>query len=229
VISAAHFARETSTRRRDHFTIGRLFQPAEVLYARDAAAAETLVDALVRAALATYGWGRPWLPERFDPETYLRTLLRVSFGREVRPEPTERRTETLHEAQREEQVPVYARLLAHLARNGELRPEAEAEGAAPGPRYSLARPVRLGERVRQTLFFWISTARATARWLKYLVTFEGWLDYIRHKAERHTGRKIELSPRERAFPLLFLWPRVFRYLRHKNDPRGRPPADEAGR
>jgi hypothetical protein len=48
------------------------------------------------------------------------------------------------------------------------------------------------------------------------VTFEGWLDYLLRKAERHTGQEIVLTPRERRLPLVFLWPRVLRYLRHKD-------------
>jgi hypothetical protein len=50
-----------------------------------------------------------------------------------------------------------------------------------------------------------------------VVSFEGWLDYIVRKASRHAGQPIELTPRERRFPLLLLWGRVWRYLRHKDD------------
>jgi hypothetical protein len=49
-----------------------------------------------------------------------------------------------------------------------------------------------------------------------VVTFEGWLDYILRKAERHTGQRIALTAPERRLPLVFLWPRVFRYLRQKD-------------
>ena len=55
-------------------------------------------------------------------------------------------------------------------------------------------------------------ARATVRWLKHVVSFEGWLDYIVQKASRHGGEELQLSERERRFPLLLLWGRVFRYL-----------------
>jgi hypothetical protein len=49
-----------------------------------------------------------------------------------------------------------------------------------------------------------------------VVTFDDWLEFILRKARRHTGQPIELTPRERRLPLVFLWPRVFRYLRHKD-------------
>ena len=207
VIDRRSFARETSRARHDHFCLGRLFQPSEVAYARDAAAAEALLDVLVSAHRETYGWVRPWLPSSFDAEAYCRTLLEVSLSREIRPEPAGR-AEALFAAQREEAVPVYDRLLLDLVSAGELR------SVPPG--YTLARTVGRFERARLNLYFACSLARATLRWAKHVVTFEGWLDYIVRKARRHGGGPIDLSPRDRRLPLLFLWPRLIRYLRHKD-------------
>jgi hypothetical protein len=53
-----------------------------------------------------------------------------------------------------------------------------------------------------------------------MITFDDWLEYILRKARRHSGQDIVLTPRERRLPLLFLWPRVIRYLRQK-DKQGR--------
>ena len=58
--------------------------------------------------------------------------------------------------------------------------------------------------------------RATVRWAKYVVTFDDWLEFILRKARRHTGQDIVLTAARAALPLVFLWPRVFRYLRHKD-------------
>jgi hypothetical protein len=207
VISMRAFLRETSEKRRDHFCVGRLFQPAEVLHVADDRAREQVLDGLVSAHAATYGWVRPWLPARFDPEGYCRTLLQVSLGGEIRPEPGGR-AEALFEAQREYLVPVYTILLADLAAAGEI-----VSGGGAG--YTLARPASAGERRRLQAYFRRSKLRATARWPKYMVTFEDWLEYIRRKAERHTGQEIVFTDRERRMPLVFLWPRVFRYLRDK--------------
>ncbi len=91
VISLAAFVRETSAHRRDHFCIGRLFQPSQVLSAADPETSRSIVAALVSAHAETYGWVRPWLPDRFDAEAYCRTALRVSLGREIRPEPEDAR------------------------------------------------------------------------------------------------------------------------------------------
>ena len=86
--------------------------------------------------------------------------------------------------------------------------------------YALARPITAAERLRVNAYFTWSLVRATARWAKYIVTFDGWLEYILRKARRHSGQDIVLTPRERRMPLVFLWPRVIRYLRHK-DKQGR--------
>jgi len=211
VVTEAVLRRQTSLQRDDHFCLGRLFQPTEVLYAAPGREDE-IVGALVQAHALTYVWGRPWLPARFDVGEYCRTLLRVSFAAEIRPEP-EGRAQALFEAQEGYLRPVYATLLAALATTGELREE------APGL-YALAQPVGAYERLRLAAYFRWSMVRATARWAKYVITFDDWLDFIVRKARRHTGEDIVLSDRERRMPLVFLWPRVIHYLRHKD--RARP-------
>jgi hypothetical protein len=217
VIDSRSFARETSRRRRDHFTIGRLFQPARVCLARSDAAREAVLDALVSAHAETWRWARPWLPERFDAEAYGRRALEVSMSWEIRPEPPGR-ARALWAAQRAAQVPVFAALLAQLEAGGELQ-RASAPAEAEAPEFEPRRPVSAFERLRLRAYFTLSILRATARWSKHVVSFEGWLEYIVRKASRHTGRPIELTPRERRWPLIFLWGRVFRYLREKD--RGR--------
>ena len=204
------YRRETSPRRRDHFCIGRLFQPTRILHARDEAARAGILDGLVEAHRETWAWARPWLPPRFDAEAYGLAALRTSMRWEVRPEPAGR-ADSLWEAQRLAQVPVFEALLHELAGRGEV----VAAPGAPGW-VTPTRPVGVLERARLEVYFRRSIVRSTARWLKHVVTFEGWLDYIVRKASRHGGTPIELSERERRWPLVFIWGRVFRYLRTKN-------------
>jgi hypothetical protein len=210
VVTTRGLRRQTSAQRDDHFCLGRLFQPTEILYAAPGREEETIVT-LARAHALTYEWGRPWLPPRFDVGQYCRTLLRVSFAAEIRPEPAGR-AQALFDAQEEYLRPVYATLLAALAAAGELHE------IAPGA-YALVRPVGAYERLRLAAYFRWSKVRATARWAKHVVTFDDWLDFIVRKARRHTGEEIVLTDRERRMPLLFLWPRVIHYLRHKDRAR----------
>jgi hypothetical protein len=208
VVSLATLLRETSEGRKDHFFAGRLFQPTEVLFTRDSTVAREILQALGSAHAATFSWVRPWLPPIFGVEAYCRALLGVSLGREIRPEPATR-ADALWEAQRTYLTEVYSVLLLDLADAGYL----EARGAG---QYSLARPVSLTERLRVDLYFRRSKARATARWFKYIVTFDDWLEYIVHKAQRHSGETIVLGRWERALPVVFLWPRLIRFLRRRN-------------
>jgi hypothetical protein len=135
-------------------------------------------------------------------------MLRVSFAAEIRPESSDR-SRTLFEAQQDYLRPVYGLLL------GELRDAGALVEPEPGA-FALARPAGRLERLRLSLYFAWSKVRATTRWAKYIVTFDDWLEFILRKARRHSGQEIELTPRERRLPLVFLWPRVFRYFRHKD-------------
>jgi hypothetical protein len=213
VIRTDTFHRETSRGRRDHFCIGRLFQPSRLLYWRDPSTRDRLVEDLVSAHLETWSWVRPWLPDEFDAGTYARTALEVSMSWEVRPEPAGRAA-ALWEAQKAEQTPVFAALLAEIGARGEL---------SPAGREGWWRPARLAtrrERVGLTLYFRRSLVRATVRWLKHSLSFEGWLDYLLRKAGRHGGEPVELSARERRWPWIFLWGRVLRYLHGRNEKGG---------
>lgn len=204
VIALPAFRRETSPRRRDHFCVARLFQATTVLYAREGLRDEILA-ALAAAHRLTFEWVRPSLPAEFDVALYGRTLLDVSMRAEIRPEPPGR-AQALWEAQRGYLDDVYAALLDELHRAGRLT--AVADG-----RYRLAERVSRREARRVRRYFRRSLVRATARWAKHMLTFEGWLDYIVHKVERHAGGPLDLTPRERRFPLVFLWPRLVRLLR----------------
>ena len=215
VIRLDTLRRETSSRRRDHFCIGRLCQPTRVLSFRDQDARGHLLEGLVSAHRETWRWSRPWLPPTFDARAYGLSALRTSMRWEVRPEPAGR-ADALWEAQEGLQVSVFEALLGELAEGGEV----VAVPGEPG-RFAPTRPVGRAERARLQAYFRRSIARSTSRWLKHTVTFEGWLDYIVRKASRHTGEPIELTDRERRWPLVFLWGRAFGYLRSKNR-KGRP-------
>lgn len=208
VVTEATFLRETGPLRRDHFCAGRLFQPAQCVWAADAAAGELALEGVAQAHAITLAWSGPWLPERFDAAGYTRRLIELSLAREIRPEPAGR-AETLWSAQQDYLLAVYARLLEGWAEDGQL--VSLGDGS-----YRLASTPTAEVRRRVDAFFRRSKARATTRWFKYMLSFDDWLEYIRRKAERHTGQPIVLTPRERRWPLVFLWPRLFRYLRDKD-------------
>ena len=206
VIEERALARETGPGRRDHFCIGRLFQPMRLLHASGEAARERILGCLVSSVRETWGWARPWLPAQFDAAGYGASALSTSMRWELRPEPPGRAAQ-LWAAQRELQLPALEALLSELAAAGEL-----VAAGSPAGAWSAREPIGRLERLRRTLYFRRSMARATVRWIKHVLSFEGWLDYIVQKASRHGGQELQLSERERRYPLLLLWGRVFRHL-----------------
>ncbi|MEO8500907.1 MAG: hypothetical protein ABI565_08320 [Vicinamibacteria bacterium] len=204
VLSTATLVRATSERRRDQFLAGRLFQDVHVVWARDPAFEETMREAIGSARRVTLDWVAADLASRFTVSEYLRQLFRTSFRFEVRPE-TRGRADALYEAQAARLLPIFEEVLPLLAREGRI---VEAQDGT----FSLPHPVSRMQAVRRRLFLEWSRVRATARWPKHAVTFDGWLDYIVRKAERHSGEAIVLTDMERRFPLILLWPKVFRFL-----------------
>ena len=210
VVTRAELARGCSEHARDHFLLGRLFQDVRLLWTRDGAVRRETEDAIASARTLTFAWVRTRLPERFDAELYLRTLLAVSYAGEVRPESGDR-IGTLVAAQRGVLLPILQDLLDSLAARGELTRD--------GTMYRDARPPDDAGRGRWRHYFLVSKIRNTLRWPKYALLYDGWLDYVLLKIERRSGERITLTPLERRWPLVFLWPRAVWWVVAR--PRGR--------
>lgn len=211
VLSVRDLRRLCSLRAPDHFTRGPLFQHVQLVWTRDARSRQEALDALLDARVGTIDWSRPYLPSVFNAESYCRRLLETSFAAEIRPEGGER-IAALIAAQRDVILPVYDSLLQWLVVSRIVTQE--------GNVYHLTVPVGLTRRAASRLWFLKSKARATARWLKYVALYEGWLDYIVQKIARRSGRTIVLTERERRWPLIFLWPKVIEYVRTRPQLRG---------
>lgn len=188
---------------KDHFLLGRLVQKVALVWSPDGGPVPWLDAALVQARRGVLGWVGPYLDEPFDEESVGRRLLDVCYGGELRPEARDR-ADTVFDAQREHFRQVLAPLLAGEAAAGRLL-------AVPGG-YRFAHPVSPAHRRAWDRHFRRSKVRATARWLKHVVTFDNWLPYVHRKAERRLGTTITLTRLERRWPLLFLWPRAIRVL-----------------
>lgn len=206
VISLRDLQRACSPQPLDHFTQGRLLQFVLLTWSRDAESARAVTEAVASARARTFIWGRPSLPARFTVDDYAYAVLRRSLAGEIRPESGDH-ARTLATAQRDSLRAIYSPLLTHLAAHGAL------VAGTDGLTYRLpAAPGRL-EAMRIALYFHRSKLRATTRLLKHVVLYEGWLDYIVRKVDRSGGEQIVLTDRERRWPLIFLWPKVFHYLR----------------
>lgn len=206
VFSKRHFRRECSRRARDHFVQGRISQRVLLAWSRDADCAEEAWDAVRQARERTYQWVRVFLPPRFDVAVYCRTMLEVSLTYEIRME-GKGYAETLYAAQRDVLRGIYGPVLARLEQRGVLTRD---EGF-----YRQVRVAGVVTRLRVRTYFRFSTLRATLRLLKHPFLYDDWLDYLVQKIDRSTGVKVVLTDRERKWPLIFLWPRAIRFLRHR--------------
>ena len=211
VLSLEDLRRACSSHARDHFVQGRLFQYVQLAWTRDAEARAAVEDAIVDARARSFTWGRPALPPAFDAKEYFRVLLERSFSAEIRPE-RGGRVDALVGAQHDIVIRVYDALLQRLAGESLLRQE--------GNVYHLASPAGSWGSLRTGWYFRASKLRATARWLKYIILYDDWLDYVVRKIARRSGVTVELTARERRWPLIFLWPKAIQYLRSR--PQRRP-------
>jgi hypothetical protein len=165
------------------------------------------VLASVRQARArAFDWVRSFLPPAFDLPGYCRALIDVSFTHELRAEAAGH-PEVLYSAQRELLHALYGPALAELAARGVLESEGGVYRQSEPPGWWRLRLVR-------SYFRW-SRVRTTARLLKHPLLYDDWLGYLTRKIDRSTGQKIVLTAREQRYPLIFLWPRAFRYLRSR--------------
>jgi hypothetical protein len=99
---------------------------------------------------------------------------------------------------------IYGVLLADLEDRGVLR--------RTGEKYQLTRPPTPAAKARVDSYFTRSKARATLRWVKLIWLYDDWLEYLRQKVGRRSGLVIDLTPQERRWPWLFLWPKLIRFI-----------------
>jgi hypothetical protein len=182
---------------------GRFAQPVRLVYARDEAARDRIERALATAVVTLLKRTLPCLPQRFDSAECWQRALALSYTAELRPESPQRAAELVRH-----DLPDYRRrtaaasgVLGMAAENGDEYINRISARARFAPSWSWR--VRRGQgRVLTVL-----------RLMKSAFTFENGVDYALWKLERHTGVALELTPRQRRYPLLFGWSALWRLLR----------------
>ncbi len=201
VISGKDFARAMGARAKDHFCKGRLVQKVDVIYARDIEIGERVNEQLRDARMSTLDWVPLYANEKFTVADYCLAMMRTSYGAEIRPESSDRVLEVIAQ-QQTSLIESFRPVLDAGVEQTML--------AQDGHEYRLTRPPGKARKWRWRSYFRKSKIRATLRWLKYVITFAGWPDYIVRKLERRTGIKVELTDAERRWPLLLMWPKIIR-------------------
>jgi hypothetical protein len=181
LVSLPQFERLVGPGTRNPYFWARFAQPTGLVWARDAAVAGRVRDALAQAIVTTAAAVRPLVGEEADPETLWVRALSESYRTELRAEGPAR-ARTIVEHDRERYRKVTAALMA-----GEGLPAHESPAAA-------ARSWRL-RRLQGKAF-------SVLRLVKAAFTFAGGGDYLAWKISRHAAVPVEFTPWERRHPLL---------------------------
>ena len=196
VLTTSQFAREMRPPIRDLHNVGRFSKRVGIVYARDAGAFDLVVEGCLQAARTLRPHALALLGARFTLDEFIRMLLRLSYLGEQRVA-EDSKLEALFLAEREHYRRFYGAVLAEAG----LSPQrGESYQVAPPAPEARQRTERLLERSRRF---------GKLRWPKYMLTVDGWLEIALEKVERHHGVRIELTERERRWPLVFGWRKYF--------------------
>jgi hypothetical protein len=214
VVSVEQLREETGPDAHDIHIQGRFSKRIAVLWSRDRAAFQSIVDCSLAAVSSLFRRALVRLPtqEAFSLEELTLATLGISYDGEQRVREASK-VQALFEAEREHYLAVVSALLEmRMAEEGDV---VQLPGNPALPPLFRHTP-RLEDwllRKDTDLFLWKSRVRGRARWPKYVFTVDNWLDIVLDKVERHNGVKVELSPAVRRWPLILGWPTFFRLLR----------------
>lgn len=194
VMSLAQFRSGCANEALDTTLWARFSQPCACVWARSEADRQAAGEIVQQAVLTAAQWAAALGPERGDPLTYWRALFARTYGAELRVEKSARSDDIVsRNAER------YAALLPDAWRVAGLRFDVHSDATlmpqlAAGARRAAQRRWARRERFGK----WLNALRL----LKAAYTFDGALDYLAWKVERHSGYKLVFAPWQRRFPLL---------------------------
>ena len=208
VISMADFRRGTSMRWFNSYLWGRFAQPCGIAYVRDSETTATLHRTLARAVITFACRVMPRLPASFTAPQLWQEGLRLSYQTELRAEKSQRNVQLFQAS------PDYYEQVTSAVVEALPYPITRSVNQTP-----VALSATIGKRTRLASRLGWFTRRAQGklltvlRLLKAFFTFQGGLDYIVWKLERHSGARIEVPERVRRYPLIFVWGLFWRLYR----------------
>lgn len=175
---------------------GRFAQPTRLLYARDANTREAVEDCLLNAVHTLLHNCLPVLPARGSLVGLWQEALTLSYETELRTERSGRAKELVRA------YSDFVRTVTNYHHGSLVFPFSVYDDC-----YTAEVPARLR---RSAALKWRlrrvqGKVLSILRLVKALFTFDGGLDYIAWKLERHSGERIEIPDRVRRLPLLYMW------------------------
>ncbi len=204
LLNAPQLKDTTSEQAKDLYVLGRLSKRIALIYARDEASRELVLQAQESAMRRASRLSLAFL-EGFNLEEFIKAVLRLSYLAETRLE-DERKVESLYTAHKEFYHRAYALILDELINAGAVKKLAEARYQVIKDRLEMKK-----DEVEEYLIK--SRKRFKARWPKMILTVDNWLDQLLGKLERTYGIKLEIPAWERPIVLITGWRHYFRFKR----------------
>jgi hypothetical protein len=194
IVSLAQFRRAVSPRAFHSYFWARFAQPVRLAYVRDVGARARVVEALAAAVTTLAMRVCGLLGDRFTAAEFWTRAFAATYGAELRAEGANR-ARLVYEADRGR----YDSLTASALEAAGFDVKASADGrlsvlGAAGAHRSAA------------IAWWfrrlVGKLLSVLRLIKGVFTFDGGVDYILWKIERHSGVKATATPWQRRHPLL---------------------------
>lgn len=210
VLSLQDLQRGTSMQWFHSYLWGRFAQPTALIYARDASIAKQVFSALAQAVITLLTRALPCLPPSFSAVELWRDALALSYTAELRAE-TPKRAAQLVEPYGDYYAQVTQAALEAIPyvihRQADVNPTCYQN--------DIALRVRRSNQWAWQLRRIQGKGLSLLRLIKSLLTFQGGVDYIVWKLERHSGVIITVTPRIRRYPLLFGWGLLWQLYRRR--------------
>ncbi|WP_442681531.1 hypothetical protein ACSBM8_08260 [Sphingomonas sp. ASY06-1R] len=195
VLSEADFLRLASPRTRNVSVWARFAQPSRLAWSADAAARESAVDAVARAAPTLLGAARPCVGDTIDRLDLWREAFALTYRAELRAERGGRAGSVVDADQDRYRAFTLPALQA-----------ARLDAQLVGEQLSFDRPMSSCER-SQGIRAWARRRRegkalTLLRLAKASATYAGGIDYLAWKISRHSGQPVVISPWQRRWPIL---------------------------
>jgi hypothetical protein len=200
VISRDDFRRGCSQRWFQSYIWGRFAQPTRIVYSRNPQIHQELEECLQEAVHTLLLRALPALPESGTLVQLWEQALGLSYNTELRTERTGRAAE-LAQSAAQFYATVTRQQLDSLAFPLKVYDES----------HELHYHCHVPQHKRRTAgFTWLlrriqGKTLSILRLVKALFTFEGALDYVAWKLERHSGQDIVIPDRVRRRPLIHMW------------------------
>lgn len=208
VITLEQFVQRNSPQCFHTFYWARFSQPCALTYVSDPQTRVKIVAAIHTALKTFINSVLPILPPHFDAETLWTQGLSASYRTELRPESLEASAKLVDKNLSRYRTVTQLSLAAMGMANqlyGRTDVPTYASDLSPVQRWRGVQTWRV-RRIQGKLINLL-------RIMKAAFTFDGGVDYVLWKIERHSGVKVEATPLLRRHPLLTCWPTVWRLYR----------------